>query len=378
MGFAVLCLTAGTAPAQVTLNLDVLTEDFIPKETVTSKPAEKKTEKTEKKAAAAKPAVKKETAKPKKPAVQKAASPKKPKKPAPMKKVVAKTKYQVRESSEQDEHDRLKPRAKPVPEVKIIAFEEKSDEKAVKEKAEKTTAAAEKASTGKEDVIVLKEPPLSKLFLEQERLKQEEAEKKAKAEAEEKKAAEKAAPAPARKKPKPVPAPKTLLSRDAVRKEHEIEEARKAAAAAEAKKKHSVVRVAENLTPQERSRLLLKKVPEDSATTQAVAKGRHLNRIFVYEDTSAELTPDMQESLDRLAAGLKKAPGKRVILYTYASPTKPDYGRERQISLRRALMIRSYLSRAGIRSLRVEIRSQGEKGAGTDLPNRADILIYER
>lgn len=354
----------------MTLNLDVLTEDFIPKESVTSKPDEKK---AEKKTTKAKPAAKKETAKPKKPAVQKTASPKKPKKPAPIKKAVAKTKYQVRESAEQDEHDRLKPRAKPVPEVKVIAFEEKKAEQAAKEKAAET-AAAEKAKaekTAKEEVIVLKEPPLSKLFLEQERQKKEEAEKKAKAEAEEKKAV------PARK-PKPVPAPKTLLSRDAVRKEREKEEAQKAAAAAEAKKKHSVVRVAGNLTPQERSLELLKKVPDDSATAQAVTKGRRLSRIFAYENTSAELTPEMQESLDRLAAALKKAPGKRVILYTYASPTEPDYGRERQISLRRALMIRSYLSRAGIRSLRVEIRSQGEKGAGTKLPDRADILIYER
>jgi outer membrane protein OmpA-like peptidoglycan-associated protein len=371
LGFVVLCLTAGAAAAQVTLNLDVLTEDFVPKEAVTSKPDEKKTEKkTGKKAVPAKPAAKKQTAKPGKPAVQKPAAPKKPKKPTPMKKVVAKTKYQVRENAEQDEHDRLKPRAKPVPEVKIIAFEEK---KAAKEKAE-----AEKAKAAQEEVIVLKEPPLSKLFLEQERQKKEEAEKKAKAEAEEKKAAEKAAPVPARKKPKPVPAPKTLLSRDAVRKDREIEEARKVAAAAEAKKKHSVIRAAGNLTPQERSLELLKKVPEDSATTHAVARGRRLSRIFVYEDTSAELTPDMQESLDQLAAALKKAPGKRVVLYTYASPSEPDYGRERQISLRRALMIRSYLSRAGVRSLRVEIRSQGEKGAGTDLPDRADILIYER
>lgn len=371
MGFAVLCLTAGAASAQVTLNLDVLTEDFVPKEAVMSKPDEKKTEKkTGKKAVPAKPAAKKQTAKPGKPSVQKpavpkAAAPKKPKKPAPMKKVVAKTKYQVRENADPDEHDRLKPRAKPVPEVKIVAFEET---KAAKEKAE-----AEKAKAAQEDVIVLKEPPLSKLFLEQERRKKEEAEQKAKAEAE-----EKAAPVPARKKPKPVPAPKTLLSRDAVRKDREIEEARKAAAAAEAKKKHSVIRAAGNLTPQEGSLELLKKVPEDSATTHAVAKGRRLSRIFVYEDTSAELTPDMQESLDQLAAALKKARGKRVVLYTYASPHEPDYGRERQISLRRALMIRSYLSRAGIRSLRVEIRSQGEKGAGTDLPDRADILIYER
>ncbi|MGN1079978.1 MAG: hypothetical protein ACI4TE_07400, partial [Alphaproteobacteria bacterium] len=40
--FAVYFLTAKTAFAQITVDLDVLTEDFIPKDAITSAPAEQK------------------------------------------------------------------------------------------------------------------------------------------------------------------------------------------------------------------------------------------------------------------------------------------------------------------------------------------------
>ena len=52
--------------------------------------------------------------------------------------------------------------------------------------------------------------------------------------------------------------------------------------------------------------------------------------------------------------------------------------RERQYALRRALMIRSYLTQKGTHSLRIEMRPSGQKGAGEKIPDRTDILLEER
>ena len=87
----------------------------------------------------------------------------------------------------------------------------------------------------------------------------------------------------------------------------------------------------------------------------------------------------METELDSLIAVMRKSPDKRMTVFAYSAPTEaPDYGRERQVSLRRALSVRSYMSRAGISSLRVDIRALGQRGAGTVIPNRADVLLYER
>lgn len=328
---AVILLTAQSVFAQITLNLDVLTDDFIDKGTVSTAPEKK-------------------PAPPKKPVVKPV------QKPKPVKK------YTVQESKIQDEHDKLKPRAKPVPEVKVVSMDRKVPQKETNKP--KTVTIKDGDS-----VIVLKEPPLSKLYIEQEKNKAIQAEQTA----EIKKAPEK--PKEAVKKVEP--APKTLLSQK--QNKTDDEEKTPQAKTKPAPKKFSVFPVAKNLSTRKRSEALLKEIPLDAPTKAAAeSKGMDLAHLFIFEESSAELTKDMQAALQELANELKKSPKKRILLYTYAGSTAPDYGRERQVSLRRALMIRSYLSRAGIRSLRVEIRSQGENGAGIVLPNRADILVFER
>ena len=182
-------LTARAAFAQVTVDLDVLTEDFIPKDTISSDRAAKKSDA---------PVL---TA----PAAKKAEPPKKtPAKPAksPKKKNAAKPQkskgYQVREAAVKDEHDKLKPRAKPVPQVKILAVDT-------------TVKSAEEAL----NAAPAPELKLSKHFLEQaERAKI--AEKK-KAEAKKTVAAAKPKPVPAAKPSKPAPAPvETASDRSAI------------------------------------------------------------------------------------------------------------------------------------------------------------------
>lgn len=375
-------LTARAAFAQVTVDLDVLTEDFIPKDTISS--AAKKSDAPVLTAPAAKKAEppKKTPAKPAK-SQKKRNSAAKPQKSKG---------YQVREAAVKDEHDKLKPRAKPVPQVKILAVDT-------------TVKSAEEAL----NAAPAPELKLSKHFLEQaERAKI--AEKK-KAEAK-KTAAAKPKPVPAAKPVKPAAAPvETASGRSAiadapkqtladlaealktvekpkaegkatavapaapVSETPEIKAAGKPEKPAEIKAADAsaVLPASSNPTAEDRIALLARVVPSDSPTATAVVRGKKLQWIFVHEPKSSELTPEMRRALDLTAAQAVKSKS-RVFLYAYASNEK---GAERRTALRRALAIRSYLTRKGVRSLRVEIRAFGNRGAGAVHPDRTDVLTKD-
>lgn len=382
---AVMCLTAMPAYAQITLNLDVLTEDFIPKDATTSAPAPaappvvapvsppvaapapKVKEKPvrlkrveQKKAASKKVETKKSTKKSKTTA-------KKASKSAPKASAKSKTssknntkskKYQVKESKIQDEHDRLKPRAKPVPTVKVVPIKERVRIKI--------------AETRDDD----NKPQISKHFLEQQQALKEARE--------EDRSKEKIVLPPPEKKS--VPAPETFFAKSKKKTSTVRDEAERIAQKEETKEPKtkilpfaSVIRTAENMTQKERSEALVQKLPKESETVIATQKRKLLAAVLLFKDTSADLTEEMGKALDTLIAYMRKHPEKRMTVFAYSAPTKaPDYGRERQVSLRRALSVRSYMSRAGINSLRVDIRALGQRGAGSEIPNRADVLIYER
>lgn len=382
---AVMWLTAMPAYAQITLNLDVLTEDFIPKDATTSAPAPaappvvapvappvaapapKVKEKPvrlkrveQKKAASKKVETKKSTKKSKTTA-------KKASKSAPKASAKSKTssknntkskKYQVKESKIQDEHDRLKPRAKPVPTVKVVPIKERVRIKI--------------AETSDDD----NKPQISKHFLEQQQALKEARE--------EDRSKEKIVLPPPEKKS--VPAPETFFAKSKKKTSTVRDEAERIAQKEETKEPKtkilpfaSVIRTAENMTQKERSEALVQKLPKESETVIATQKRKLLAAVLLFKDTSADLTEEMGKALDTLIAYMRKHPEKRMTVFAYSAPTKaPDYGRERQVSLRRALSVRSYMSRAGINSLRVDIRALGQRGAGSEIPNRADVLIYER
>lgn len=348
----------------------MLTEDFIPKDAITSAPAEQKkdvvlpspTLKTppakEKKQPAAK------AQKPEKPVVKKTAVPKKAVKPQ-VKKAAAKPveKYRIKETAKKDEHDRLKPRANPVPEVKILA-------------ADDSIKPAEETVTE-----VPAEPKISKHFLEQERLKKQEAEQTARNAADTEKPAEIKKPEPPVKESfltltqENAPTnlkPKTLLS--AAEEKKPVEQTPRPPVPV----RFSVFHVSDKLTPAERTAVLAKEIPADSATKKALDQKKELLHIFVFESKSATLSDEMQAALDDTAEIMKKNRNKRLFLHTYSAADPLTPGKERQYALRRALIIRSYLTQKGINSLRIEMRPCGKNGAGEKIPDRADILIKDR
>lgn len=365
---AVAFLTARAAFAQVTVDLDVLTEDFIPKDTISSDRNVKKNSA----AALIDPAVKKAEPTKKKSAKQSRPPQKQNKSAKPPK---AKG-YQVREAAVKDEHDKLKPRAKPVPQVKILAVD--TTVKPAAEALNKTPAA---------------ELKLSKHFLEQAE-RAEIAEKKKETA---KKAIAAAKPtavaAPVRtvaKEQKKTDTPKQTLAdlAEALKTFEKSESAdnnavakSKAASVSEtpetetAKKTAAptVLPASPDPSAEDRNALLASVVPFDSPTATAVAQGKKLQWVFVHKPKSSELTPEARNALDLTAAQAVKNKS-RVLLYAYASNER---GAERRHALRRALAIRSYLMRRGVKSMRVEIRAFGNRGAGASCPDRTDVLIKD-
>lgn len=140
----------------------------------------------------------------------------------------------------------------------------------------------------------------------------------------------------------------------------------------------SVFPVTQRMDYPERSEFLSKAIPQDSATYSAIKKDRYLYLIFSFENNSADLSEEMLFEIENLAKILNDDKTLSVLIYAYSGSTAPEYGRERELSLRRAIMVRYGLMQHGIKPLRIEIRSMADKGAGDKTPNRADILLYHK
>lgn len=298
------------------------------------KPAPAKPQKTKpakaKTVRAQKPAKAKKAKTPAKPAVKQPAKP------------VAK--YEVKENGKGDAHDKLKPRANPVPVVKVLPVAPVKTIPA-EEPEEKSVAETQTPPV---------EPMLSKHFLAQQ-------------ESEERASRERAA--------KVLEVLKQSRREAAAEQPSEQTAVKKTLSKTDEAVKWSVFPVTKKMTPKERSAFLVKEVPDDSATAKAVLKNKDLRTILVFRDTSIDLTDEMRTELKTLAAETGKTKNSRILLLSYSRPSAQRIGGERQTSLRRALAVRSALARAGISSLRIEIRSQAAKGAGEKLPDRVDILV---
>lgn len=64
----------------------------------------------------------------------------------------------------------------------------------------------------------------------------------------------------------------------------------------------------------------------------------------------------------------------RVQLHGFANGTSESPSQARRLSLFRALSVRTYLMKKGIRSTRIDVRALGNKGDG-EAANRVDVII---
>lgn len=373
------------AAAQIMIDFDALE----PAPQQQNAPVLKKPEKTQKKAAEKKPAPAKKT-----PAKKAAPSKKSPAaKPAAKqqaksasgktKTVAPAEKYQVVESEKQDEHDKLKPRSNPVPSVKIISLDVHEKEKPANEKAEikeagtaKTVESAKTVSSPAPNVAsaspAAPEKPRAPQVAKPEKpaLPVVSAPEKPVA----------AAPEPVKKVEKAqdviVNAEKAVekIVGQVMRKNAEKSEAR---SQEEARKGNPFLDAAA-LSGAKRSAALLRHIPEQAAGRKMLSDKTLLRDVILFERNATALDVSSEKTFEALTDFLLKNPSKRIIVFTYAAQSEIEAGRERQLTLRRALYLRSRLAQAGVKIARIEIRSQGTKGAGESYPDRAEIYTYDR
>ncbi len=93
-----------------------------------------------------------------------------------------------------------------------------------------------------------------------------------------------------------------------------------------------------------------------------------------FGNTSSELPPGSEAALDRMAERLNANPEMRVQLMGYASNSGETASESRRLSLFRALAVRTYLIKKGVRSTRMDVRALGNKTDGGE-GNRVDVIL---
>jgi len=88
---------------------------------------------------------------------------------------------------------------------------------------------------------------------------------------------------------------------------------------------------------------------------------------------SADIPDKAKAELDALAQKMTADENMRLQLLAYASGTADEASRARRMSLSRALAVRSYLIKAGVRSTRMDVRALGNKVQGSPA-DRVDII----
>lgn len=85
--------------------------------------------------------------------------------------------------------------------------------------------------------------------------------------------------------------------------------------------------------------------------------------------------PEISESrLDEIARRMKEDENLRLQLLGYATGETESASAARRLSLFRALSVRTYLVKHGIRSTRVDVRALGAKESD-GMPDRVDIVF---
>jgi len=88
---------------------------------------------------------------------------------------------------------------------------------------------------------------------------------------------------------------------------------------------------------------------------------------------SADIPDTVKAQLDALAQKMASDENTRIQLLAYASGTPETASRARRISLSRALAVRSYLIKQGVRSTRMDVRALGNNVEGSPA-DRVDII----
>jgi len=93
-----------------------------------------------------------------------------------------------------------------------------------------------------------------------------------------------------------------------------------------------------------------------------------------FTSTSSDISDEGKKYLNKLSQRLKKDDSLRLQLLGYAGSTQDSASKARRTSLFRALSVRTYLMKQGIRSTRMDVRALGNLAEGGE-PDRVDAVI---
>ncbi len=96
-----------------------------------------------------------------------------------------------------------------------------------------------------------------------------------------------------------------------------------------------------------------------------------------FDSNSADLDDSSHSDLDDVASQLSSDDSLRVRLVAYADGEDSEASKARRLSLSRALAVRSYLIKQGIRSTRMDVRALGNKVEGGPA-DRVDVVVVTR
>lgn len=96
-----------------------------------------------------------------------------------------------------------------------------------------------------------------------------------------------------------------------------------------------------------------------------------------FDGDSVALPPSAPDTMKAMVAVLTKDDRTRLVIYAFAKGDKRSPGRARRVSLSRALSIRRYLIKNGVRGTRAEIRAMGDKTQEQPI-DRVDLVLLKR
>jgi outer membrane protein OmpA-like peptidoglycan-associated protein len=114
-----------------------------------------------------------------------------------------------------------------------------------------------------------------------------------------------------------------------------------------------------------------------AARTPSGASGGGKDLAIPFDSDSAELEDSSHSDLDGIAAKLVDDDSLRVRLVAYAEGDDDEASKARRLSLSRALAVRGYLIKQGIRSTRMDVRALGNKVEGGP-SDRVDVMVVTR
>ena len=95
-----------------------------------------------------------------------------------------------------------------------------------------------------------------------------------------------------------------------------------------------------------------------------------------FGDNSSDLPSSATGALDKLITQMSSDTDLRVQLHGYANGASDSPSQARRLSLFRALSVRTYLMKKGVRSTRIDVRALGKAGDG-EAANRVDVIIQK-